>query len=76
MEQLLKRQIDSTETLRVVISIQFCQNYEVRGELVHFQERLTSFKAVQAVSRNSSFIIVEGKMLVVQQGMEQVTDSQ
>jgi hypothetical protein len=33
-------------------------------------ERQVLFKAVQGVSRNSSFIIVEGKRFVVHQGME------
>jgi hypothetical protein len=36
-------------------------------------ERQTMFKAV---SRNSSLIIVEGKTLMAQHGMEQVVDSQ
>jgi hypothetical protein len=39
-------------------------------------ERQTSFKAVQGVTMNSSFVITVGKTLAVQQGMERVVDSE
>jgi hypothetical protein len=47
---------------------------EFKSELCAF-ERQTSFKAVQGVSRNSSFFIAEGKMFVVQQGMKRVVEN-
>jgi hypothetical protein len=62
--------------LKAVFSIRFSRSYEVRSELVRFRESQISFKVVQGVCRNSSFVIVEGNTLVVQHGMEWVVNSQ
>jgi hypothetical protein len=72
----LKDKMTVLKPLNELISIRFSQSYEVRSELVCFRGTEISFKAVQGMSRDSSFVIAEEKTLVVQQGMERVVHSQ